>query len=172
MTDQTISMDAHQVIDVAEFARLEKKVEGKVPAEELQRLRDLILAGKQTLSYEIRGSLSVRREPQIACIIQGSVSLECQRCLGAFDHPVDVHSTLVFVADESQLPAIDDEDDSIDYVVAESRLDLLALIEDEVILALALAPRHDEGKCNASAKQLLADQKPSPFAALSKLKRT
>jgi uncharacterized protein len=50
-------------------------------------------------------------------------------------------------------------------------LDLLALIEDEVILSLPLAPRHDEGQCE-SVERRKSDEKPSPFAVLAKLKRT
>jgi uncharacterized protein len=163
-------MILQQVIDVAEFAFQEKTLAGEIRARDLQRLQDLIVPGEEMLRYEIHGAFSARREAQITCTIHGSILLECQRCLGTFNHVVDLCSTLVFVADESHLPAIEDEDESVDYVVAEKTLDVLALIEDEVILALPLAPRHEAGECKESAARQITDAKPSPFAALSKLK--
>ncbi|MBA2690160.1 MAG: DUF177 domain-containing protein [Burkholderiales bacterium] len=167
MTDQP----ALQVIDIAEFARLKNTLTGEIDATDLSRLHDFIVPGEQRLHYELRGELTARREAQITCIIRGAVSLQCQRCLEAFGHPLAIHSTLVFVADESLLPAIEDEDESIDYVVADaSTLGVVEFIEDEIILDLPLVPRH-EPQCQGLAKQLARDDAQSPFAALARLKR-
>jgi uncharacterized protein len=157
------------VIDVAEFARLGKVFAGEVGVGDFPRLQDLIVAGQERLHYKVQGALTIRREAQITCIIRGSVLLECQRCLGTFNYAIDISSGLVFVTDESQLPPIEEEDELVDYVVAEKVANLLAIIEDEIILALPLAPRH-EGGCGESARQQGMGEKPSSFAALNKLK--
>jgi uncharacterized protein len=171
-TDQSVALAMQELIDVAEFARLGRTLSGEVAVRDLLRLKDLIISGDQHIRYEISGSLSGRREPQITCIICGFVSLTCQRCLEAFDHRVDALSTLIFVSDESKLPPVGEEDDSTDYVVAESPLDVQALVEDEVILALPISPRHEPGECGESAAATASVDKPSPFAALARLKRS
>src|SRR5436190_23645231 len=116
MADQSIVMASPQVIDIAEFTRHGRTLAGEVKVRDLTRLQDLIVSSEKQLHYEVRGGLSARRESQITCIIRGSVSLECQRCAGAFDHELAIRSTLVFVGDESQLPAIEDEDEEVDYL--------------------------------------------------------
>ena len=87
---------------------------------------------------------------------------------------MDASSTLVFVSDESKLPLVEEEDEATDYVVAESPLDVRALIEDEIILALPISPRHAPGECGESAATpaTASADKPSPFAALARLKRS
>lgn len=157
-------------IDIAEFARLAKTLTGEVEVKELPRLHDLIASGERRLRYELHGTCTPRREPQITCTILGLVSLECQRCLRPFDLSLDISSQLVFVGDETLLPAIEDEGESVDYVVAESPLDVLALIEDEVILALPLVPRHDVGECEEAAAHSSKTSKLSPFATLARVK--
>ena len=177
MTDQTVAMFTPSVIDVAEFARLGTTLSGDISVRDLPRLQDLVVMGDERLQYELRGEVNPRREAQIACIIHGLVSLECQRCLGTFDHCIDTASTLVFVSDESKLPPVEEEDESMDYVVAEAPMEVRALIEDEIILALPVAPRHAAGECKESPlskeskESKSTDDKPSPFAALARLKR-
>jgi uncharacterized metal-binding protein YceD (DUF177 family) len=40
------------------------------------------------------------------------------------------------------------EDPLVDAQVAESRLDVASLVEDEILLSLPLMPRHPEGECS------------------------
>jgi uncharacterized protein len=159
-------------VDIVEFARQSSVLEGEIGAEDLPRLHDVLVAGEQRLRYELRAGWSSRREPQITCTIEGLVKLECQRCLGIYEHQIKAHSTLVFVSDESKLPPIEEEDESVDYVVADKRLNVSLLLEDEVILSLPLAPRHTKGECEQSLRHPMEQETSSPFAALTKLKRT
>ena len=171
MTDQTASISSQSIIDIAEFARLGKSCEGEIGVRDLPRLQDMIVPGEQRLHFHLQGSLSPRREPRIACIIRGHLSLRCERCLGVFEHRLELLSTVVFVTDESLLPAIEDEEAAIDYVVGETTLNVRTLIEDEIILALPLVPRHETGECQASAEEVADYDKPLPFATLAKLRR-
>ncbi|MES2354757.1 MAG: YceD family protein [Pseudomonadota bacterium] len=161
-----------QSIDIKDFTRLGSVLVGDVKVSDLSRLQNLIVPGQEELRYELQGGFSARHEPQITCIMRGAISLQCQRCLGSFSYLVDIDATLVFVGSESELPAIEEENESVDYMVAQEKLDLVDLIEEEVILALPFAPRHDEGECDEWLEQEAASDKPSPFAALTKLKRS
>lgn len=114
---------------------------------------------------------------------QAEVWLSCQRCLQPFAQPIEVERRLRFVRDEAQAEALDAELD--DDVLALTRsLDLRELVEDELLLALPLVPRHE--RCPAplpmSAGELddagddgdpdrADDARPNPFAALQALKR-
>jgi uncharacterized protein len=66
----------------------------------------------------------------------------CQRCLGPVESDVSFDRWFHFVPDEDQAALLDA--DSEDEVLALERwLDLQALVEDEMLLALPLVPRHD-----------------------------
>ena len=62
-----------------------------------------------------------------------------------------------------------EEEDEIDRIPADAHLDVLALIEDEVLLGLPLSPRHEFGVCEAAAGNAPAGEQ-HPFAVLRKLK--
>jgi uncharacterized protein len=105
---------------------------------------------------------------------QSSVWLTCQRCLQPFEQPLDVDCRLRFVRDEAQAEALDAE--SEDDVLALPRwLDARELIEDELLLALPLVPRHE--RCPQTlpmSVELTSDEakfdRPNPFAVLKSLK--
>lgn len=65
---------------------------------------------------------------------------------------------------------IDDTDvedsDDIDLQEPSQTMDLIALIEDEIIMAMPIAPIHEED-CGAIATQ--SGEKPNPFAVLKGL---
>lgn len=112
---------------------------------------------------------------------------ECQRCLQPVDMPVAVSRRIRFVADEAAAAELDAQSD--DDVLAISRhFNLLELIEDELIMAEPILPRHETcpidiepwlsveaGGDEADAEGALAGdapaEKPHPFAVLAALKK-
>ena len=74
---------------------------------------------------------------------QAPVWLSCQRCLQPFSEELSLTRRLRFVRGEAQAEALDAEID--DDVLALTRsLDLRELVEDELLLALPLVPRHEQ----------------------------
>jgi uncharacterized protein len=60
-------------------------------------------------------------------------------------------------------------------VMAEEGLDVVALIEDELLLSLPMIPMHDDPSCNRVLNELkeggsAEESRPSPFAVLAALK--
>ena len=103
-----------------------------------------------------------------------TLPLVCQRCLGQVDVLVQVAQDFRFVASEAIAEQQDDEADE-DLLVTSRDFDLAGLIEDEVLLALPLVPRHDT--CPVAVILAVADadfqeapEKPNPFAQLAQLK--
>ena len=84
---------------------------------------------------------------------------------------LDLRTDLLLAQNEKELSSLD-EDESIDCILAEPNLDVLALVEDEIILSLPISPRHGEGECSIgrSLSSSTAEQKPL-FAALTALKK-
>jgi uncharacterized protein len=140
-----------------------------VPAD-LERLEDSLADGRGELRYRITAQLDPQRRKVLSCIIEGFVFLTCQTSLEAFRHDVSLQERLVLVDSEAQLPAMEEESDSEDYVVADEDPDIRDLVEDAVLLALPMVPRKpglEESRGEASG----AGEKVSPFAALAGLKR-
>ena len=72
---------------------------------------------------------------------QAGVWLTCQRCLQPFKLPLLLDRRIRFVRGEAEAEALDAELD--DDVLATSRsFDLRGLVEDELLLALPIVPRH------------------------------
>jgi uncharacterized protein len=102
------------------------------------------------------------------------VMLECQRCLGPFAVDVGAKRSFLFVHGENTAAELDS--DSEDDVLALTRsLDVPELIEDELLLALPLVPRHETCPVPLPAAGSAAspedEDAPHPFAALAALKR-
>jgi uncharacterized protein len=160
-------MSQQIVIDSLSFAREGRSLQGELPVSGLERLHDELAEIAGVVVYRLNGKMSRQGKPQLVLEVSGEVPLVCQRCLGQLDHPLSIVSTLELIADEADLSQDELEDDSRDFLVAQKELDVAALIEDEIILALPGAPRHKE--C-ALPDGNTRGTKESPFAALAALK--
>jgi uncharacterized protein len=136
-------MSQRIVIDSLAFAREAGSLQGELPIAELTRVLDLLVDSSGRLSYRIEGSLAARNRPQLLLQLDGALSVCCQRCLEGIVYPVKVRSVLEFVNDEEELTQEEIEDDVRDFLPAQSEFDVVALIEDELILDLPSAPRHE-----------------------------
>ena len=75
-------------------------------------------------------------------LADADVVLQCQRCLQPLDEAVRVDRHFRFVDDEDTAAALDDEMED-EVLVLPKSLNLRELVEDEMLLALPLVPRHD-----------------------------
>jgi len=91
----------------------------------------------------------------------------CQRCLKPFSTRVEIDRAFRFVPTESEAEALD-ADSEDDVLALGPWLDLVELIEDELLLAWPLVPRHE--RCAQPAHQAGSEPAASPFAALATLK--
>ncbi len=80
-------------------------------------------------------------------------------------------SALILAKDEANADEIEAmlEDDSIDVIVGQKALEILALIEDEALLAIPLSAKHDVCPDQASLDAIMSTKKDSPFAILKGL---
>ncbi|MBL8320960.1 MAG: DUF177 domain-containing protein, partial [Acinetobacter sp.] len=105
-----------------------------------------------------------------------------QRCLNAVEIELASDFHLALVDDESLKERLDEDADFIvlgeseattkgDYD-APATADLLALIEDELLLLLPLSPKHDacEHKHQPAVQEAAAEKRDNPFDVLAGLK--
>ena len=103
--------------------------------------------------------------------VDAHLSLVCQRCLQPVAAALHFDRSFRFVADEKQAAAID-ADIEEDVLVLSRNFDLVELIEDELLLALPLVPRHEicPQPLVGPADPVVFDERVNPFDVLSELK--
>ncbi|MCX7155537.1 MAG: YceD family protein [Rhodocyclales bacterium] len=159
---------AGTVIDCLEFARSGGVLERNVGLDELPRLAELLTTTAGFLSVRLEGWRDDQGKSWLQLDIAGAPVLCCQRCLGGVKFPLAIRSRLQLIAPGEDWPDDDLEDDSADAITAETALTVLSLVEDEVLLALPIAPRHEQ--CESPLASA-SGHGASPFAALADLKK-
>lgn len=164
-------------LDVQAFARTGGDLSGQTPLQSYPRLQAEACGPapdapvRWQASGELRAATGGQDQVWLRLRAQARLPMVCQRCLLPMEAVLDVDRAFRFVADEALALAEDDESEE-DLLVLSRRFDLSALIEDELLLALPVVPRHDQ--CPVEVKLAVADEdferslqdKPSPFAAL------
>jgi len=159
---------AGTVLDCLEFARGGGVLERRVGLDEMPRLADLLATPAGFLSVRLEGWRDAQGKSWLQMDIAGEPVLCCQRCLGGVKLPLAIKSRLQLMAPGEDWPDDDLVDDSADAMEAEKALDVLQLIEDEVLLALPIAPTHEQ--CESPLANA-GRHDSSPFAALVALKK-
>lgn len=150
--------------------------EGEIRVADLKRLTGLLYSGNSTrapggvrVEFEF-----VRNEyglPMIRGRLTTRLELECQRCLGTIEYPLDLEMRLLVDASDDVV-----RDSSLDTIYSvEDCIDIFEVVEDELILAVPLVARHDDRACNehwpADANTETATAAAdNPFAVLQVLK--
>ena len=155
-------------IDSLDFARRGGEISGEVPMAELPRMADLLTDFEGKISYALHGLFGKDSKPRLALTLNGTCNLRCQRCLNTLVYPIELVSNLRLVT-EDELDSTDIEDDEVDSIPAEKRLDVLALLEEELLLSLPIAQKHALDECEIAVAGL--QRSDNPFAVLAGLKK-
>jgi uncharacterized protein len=163
-------------LDVAAAAAEGTSLTGRWPLATLERLHT---AGDGDLACDWQAQFEQRRvagerAPQVWLRLsaQTQVARDCQRCLQPVLLPLAVDRAFRFVPTEDEAAALDADSDD-DVLALSGRFDLRALVEDELLLALPLVPKHDQ--CPTPWQPVPPEAEPPaehPFAALAALRRT
>jgi uncharacterized protein len=177
-------------LDVQAFAEAGATLSGDEPAARFERLMesrhpDTPAEMVPAVHWSVRGEQLATRggKPETWLHLSGRACLPmtCQRCLEAVDEPLQVDRRFLFVADEAQAAALD-ADAEDDVLVLSRRFDLFELLEDELLMAAPLVPRHET--CPVTLPDRVGEDtdpmddapaedttRPNPFAALAALRR-
>ena len=164
-------------LDVKAFALAGGAISGRERLGTNERLMAQTLGQGADLpiDWSVRGELRnpEHLQPEVWLHLQGDavLSLTCQRCLGPLLVPVAVKRSFRFVSDESVAAAQDNECEE-DVLALSRGFDLIELLEDELLMDLPVAPRHDV--CPIPVKLAVVDAdfeaaeaaRENPFAVL------
>lgn len=158
------------VIDSLEFARRHEALSGRLQLSTLPRLVEVLFDTSGSLDFEVSGE-TAGGDAFLAVKLEGALPLICQRCLGALAFELSVNSRMMLVEPGSPWPNDDQtgglEDEACDAIEASGNLDLAPLLEEEILLALPIAPRHEHCEPPAAAR---VSKEASPFAKLARIK--
>ncbi len=121
-------------------------IAGSLDVAHSDRLADRVAEGTGIVTWRIEGTTDAAGRPALEISVSGRVPLECQRCLAVFDMPLDQRTLMLLAKSEADADALDAGSDD-EVLVADRALDPVALVEDELLLALPYAPMHAEGEC-------------------------
>ena len=164
-------MSEQALIDNLDFARNGRTLSGNAPLAGFERLQDSLLSSQGVVNYTLSGKIGVKGEPLLICSIDGKLVLQCQRCLEALEYPLHIESQLRLVQGATQFDDLDDGDEDADSIPVSAEMDVLALVEDEILLSLPISPLHDPDHCLAKGGEVPVNEKGSnPFGVLAALK--
>lgn len=149
----------------------ELELSGTVKASTLPRLASVASCEDTTISASLRFLRDEQRRFVVAVKVAGQVGVRCERCLDAMPLEVNANSTLMLCSSDEQAQQCPSQYEPLVYTGDE--LDLYDVIEEELLLALPVAPMH-ETMCTDTLPEPVAEpvveaRKPNPFAVLANL---
>ena len=165
-------MSEQVVINSLEFAQQGRRLQGEIAVASMERLQEHLHSNSGSLHYALFGKIGENGKPYLVCTVQGELALRCQRCLDALAFKLGIASTLELVKDVDEFLPLDGEEDTVDAIPANTAMDVLALVEEEVLLNLPIAPLHPLAECGAADyRRQLGTGEAHPFDVLMKLKK-
>lgn len=164
---------------VKAFAQSEALLEGAAPMQQFERLAaDAVGEAAAPVRWSARGFTEKvtggAAEVWLSLHADAQIPLTCQRCLKPVLVDLQVDRDFRFVPDEATALAEDDASEE-DLLVLSTEFDLLALVEDELLMDLPLVPMHEACESehvptSGETEEVALAQKPNPFAVLAALK--
>ncbi len=162
-------------VDPRKLADRGVTLEGEVPLVDLLRLCEP-LASSQGM---VHAKFVFERDERNAVVFHSELEVEvemvCQRCLEPVALPIRSACDYAVVREGANTQAVPKGYDVLE--LGEDPMDLLALIEDELLLALPIVPAHDPEDCQrpAGAEEPAPSEdevtRSNPFGVLAQLKR-
>ena len=172
-------------LDVRALADAGTTLTGSASLDQFPRLADLAAEShadaallqslghvRWTAQFSLQRVTGAVDQPGLHLTVDAQLPLECQRCVTPYAQALHVDREFVFAADEATAQLLD-EDSDVDVLVSSRQFDLVALIEDELLMDTPIVPMHEQcpNTVPTQAGEVEgAAERPNPFAALAALK--
>jgi uncharacterized protein len=148
-------------LDVDRLAETKADIDFAVPLAELLRVRSKLAS----VAGSVRGHVRFEREAGIAVAeltMSGTATLVCQRCLDAMGLPIESTVRIGLIEAEADMGRV--PDDLEPMLAPEGRISIGELVEEELLLALPIVPRHEDAdECAvAPSAPLVTDEREEP----------
>ncbi len=149
---------------------------GEIPLEALGRLEGVVQSVSGAVRYSLRLTHTGAHRYRVSGTVEAALVLVCQRCLKPYTHAVVSEFDLAMVRSDAEAQRAVEVDDLEPVLITDDVLHVADLVEDELLLAVPVVPRHPAGEpCELGmASEPVPDDlgaKPNPFAVLAELKR-
>lgn len=154
-----------------------KVFSGRAAIADLPRLAKAVLDPQGEVELELEFSRDARNRACLQGFVKADLILECQRCLTPMRLSLESQLNLALVESMDEAERLPEHYDPL--LLKESRVRLLDIVEDELLLAMPAVPRHEPGECRSNqcyepernpAEHEELTGKSSPFAVLAELK--
>ncbi len=164
-------MSEWPIVDSVQFARTNGELRVLAPISDFERLNNVVLEDSDEIGARFEGFQDGESRPCLRLRVTGSIRVSCQRCLEALPIELATDRDFILVEREDEMQDLAAEGDSVESLLADSKLNVMALVEDEVLLQLPMAPTHEPDACTVPewATQNKADG--GAFGALGALTR-
>jgi len=160
------------MVDSIQFAKKHATVRRSVLVSELERLAQMVLGEEGEFHVCLQGFESSEARPGLRLHVDGCVSVTCQRCLEPMVLEIASDRSFLLAGREQDLMDPGDEADDVESLLADSKLDAQALVEDEILLQIPMAPMHAQGLCTRPEWSGDAGKDSSAFGVLGALTNT
>lgn len=158
-------------INPVQLAALNEEIQGQLPLQQCERLDSLMIESGGSVDFSLQFMHDDAMRTIVRMRVQAECIVECGRCLQPMSHPITHSVELAIVANNDEAAELPDCYEPL--LLAESNVDLVTLIEDELLLNLPVMPSHSEGACSVSIPSQWthgAENRINPFAVLKKLR--
>ena len=179
-------------LDAAHFADKRKRLVGQIKTQNMHRLQHSVVSMPALVDVELHFTRGVYGYPKLSGNINHSLVLRCERCLDDLNLIIDRSIDITLKPEAETLPdgitamtslqaeggkqANIEAQQNIEYYDYDGKILMLTeLLEEELLLALPLIPKHkDISLCNQdmiawlAANDVPEQKRPSPFAILKR----
>jgi uncharacterized protein len=159
-----------QFIDPLRLAESKEDLSGSLSLEGMGRLQQLLSENTAVVEFTLRFERDENESIRILGNFNASLSMQCQRCLQQVAIDIEKIVSVGLVKSESEAAMLPKE---LEPLLLKTKLLCLPMfLEDEILLALPLAPNHDNRECHRQVSNTdeSVSRRPNPFAVLKDLK--
>lgn len=163
------------LVDALHLADTGQCLKGQLALSHMPRLAATLHSKEGVVDVDLEFGRDEQRRRYLRAHISAHLIVECQRCLEPMEMYVEAMPFLAIVISQVQAENLPE---NYEPLLSESQeMPLAAIVEDELILALPVAPKHTDEQCLQGQRhfeqQQLTDKqdvRKKPFALLNQLK--
>ena len=162
------------LIDPAAFAREKRQLQAEAAMADFDRrvsAHEYLVSAEAVVSFSLQGGSDRWQRPYLDLHVQAGLPLWCQRCVQPMHFDLDEQVHIVLFADEVALDEAMLAEDDLEGMLLVPELDVTALVEDQILMAIPYSPRHEDCR-NPSLETINQNSKPNPFAVMAGLKNS
>ncbi len=136
-------------VDIGDYTQQGRVLSGTLKSQGLPRVSALLEEPADRIDFHLEFKRDERGRRLVHTHVKGMLKLSCQRCGQLMEFPVDQSSILCAIKEDHLAESLPEPYEPL--LTEDNFLMPLDLIEEELLLAIPMIPKHEEGKCSLSA---------------------